>query len=450
MFERLLFGLGMAVFVFIAGIVVGWYRLPPSVQIDTAIEAGRDLQRHWRSYAGIEPTKYLRPLHPDLPEHSPVATAETQAGFTLVAGLFDNKVGVELIDLSGNVVHRWPILFHDIWAGAPHLSQDEIPFNDWDTIIHGMELFPDGDLIVSFENQGLARLDRCGQVRWRLPYRTHHAVSVDDQGDLWVLGRRDVISQPDPRFPGLHPPFQHDTILQVAAEDGTILQDISLLEVIYGSRFEGVLFANGADMPGSSTWGVTDPLHANHAEVLSRTMAPAFPMFAAGDILISLRNIDLIAVIDGSSHQIKWSQTGPWVRQHDPHFRPDGQISVFDNRRLANASRWAGDRPTFASRIVSVDPRTDRITVLLEGSREQPFYTDQMGKHQYLPNGNVLITEPMAGRAFEATPDGRIVWWFVNRYDASRVAKISEARRYPTEYAAFASAGCPEAEVAAQ
>jgi hypothetical protein len=265
-----------------------------------------------------------------------------------------------------------------------------------------------------------------------------------------VLGRRDVVREPDPRFPGLHPPFQHETVLQVRPEDGTVLQDISLLEVIYGSRFEGALFANGADMPGSGSWGVTDPLHANHAEILSRAMAPAFPMFAAGDILISLRNIDLVAVLDGGSHRIKWSQTGPWVRQHDPHFRPDGQISVFDNRRVANAAPWAGDRPRFASRIVSIDPRTDQLTVLLEGSRERPFYTAQMGKHQYLPNGNVLITEPMAGRAFEATPDGRIVWSFVNRYDAGRIAKISEARRYPLEYAAFASAGCPAPAVAAR
>ena len=63
-----------------------------------------------------------------------------------------------------------------------------------------------------------------------------------------------------------------------------------------------------------------------------------------------------------------------------------------------------------------------------------------------LANGHILITEPQAGRAFEITADGRPVWSFVNRYDAGRVAKLSEARRYPAEYAAFASAGCPQAE----
>ena len=44
---------------------------------------------------------------------------------------------------------------------------------------------------------------------------------------------------------------------------------------------------------------------------------------------------------------------------------------------------------------------------------------------------------------FEIAADGRPVWSFVNRYDAGRVARLSEAKRYPAEYAAFAAAACP-------
>jgi hypothetical protein len=29
---------------------------------------------------------------------------------------------------------------------------------------------------------------------------------------------------------------------------------------------------------------------------------------------------------------VKWSQTGPWLRQHDPDFLSDGRILVYDNR----------------------------------------------------------------------------------------------------------------------
>lgn len=443
MIERAVFGLGLAVFVFLAGLAVGWYRLPPTPQIDEAIAAAQDWKQHWRSYTGMLPTKYLRAADPPGPDHPTEATPDAQPGVTLLAGLFDNAVGVVLVDLDGRILHRWRISFSEIWDDADHLSPPEVPFNDWDTMIHGAVLMPNGDLIISFENQGMARLDSCGRVLWRLPYRTHHTVTLDDAGNLWAMGLREIISRPDPRFPGMHPPFRDETIVQISPSDGRILQEISLLEIIYGSRYEGVLFANGLDVPASRAWEVLDPLHANHVEILSKALAPAFPMFAAGDILISMRNINLVAVVDGRTHQIKWSQTGPWVRQHDPHFEANGTISVFDNHRLPNAPAWAKGHPRLASRIVAIDPRNDKISVLFEGSDQQPFYTDVMGKHQNLANGNLLITEPLAGRAIEVTADGRTVWWYVNRYDAEHVAKISQATRYPADYAAFAAEGCP-------
>jgi Arylsulfotransferase (ASST) len=65
-----------------------------------------------------------------------------------------------------------------------------------------------------------------------------------------------------------------------------------------------------------------------------------------------------------------------------------------------------------------------------------------MGKQQYLPNGNLLITESQAGRAFEMTAGGDIVWTYINRWDEDEVAWISEATRYPPEYAAFAEEPC--------
>lgn len=450
MLERVLFGLGVAVFVFLGGLAVGRYRLPPSTQIDEAIEAARDLRRNWRSYAGLVPTKHVVRADANRgPDRPPAVSAEAQPGVTLLTGLFDNEVSAVLVGLDGSVLHRWPIRFGEVWGEAAHLGPTEVPLNDWDTMIHGIVLFPNGDIVFNLEDRGLARMDRCGEVLWRLPYRTHHAVTTDEGGKLWVVGLKQPSTDPDPRFPGLRPPYRHETILQVDPDTGQILQEISLLEVIYRSRYEGVLFADGSEWPGDRNRGVSDPLHANHVEVLSSELAPAFPLFAPGDILVSLRNINLVAVLDGRTHKIKWSQTGPWVRQHEPQFRPDGRIAVFDNRRIENVAPWAGARPPFASEIVTIDPRTDQVSVLFEGTKAQPFFTGQMGKHQYLANGNILITEPRAGRAFEVTPDGRIVWWFVNRFDDRRIAKLSQATRYPSEFAAFAAAGCPVSAPAA-
>ena len=65
------------------------------------------------------------------------------------------------------------------------------------------------------------------------------------------------------------------------------------------------------------------------------------------------------------------------------------------------------------------------------------FYTEIGGKHQILPNGNILISEFTAGRVFEVTSVGEIVWSYINRYDENEVYSISEGTRYPNNYGNF-------------
>ena len=48
------------------------------------------------------------------------------------------------------------------------------------------------------------------------------------------------------------------------------------------------------------------------------------------------------------------------------------------------------------------------------GDPERPFETETCGSCQRLPNGNTLITESDNGRALELTPQGDVVWEFLN------------------------------------
>jgi hypothetical protein len=441
MIERVVFALGCAAFVFMGGMYVGWYRLPPAAQMGDGVDAARDWWTNWRSYAGLDPVKFLRPSR--YPGSGVVLhdRAEVQPGVTLMTGLWDSEVGLTLRDMDGKELHRWHAAFSRLWPETPQLAAADMPANDWDTHLHGAVLYPNGDVVFNFDFTGLIRLDRCSRVVWRLPYRTHHSLTVDDDGDLWAVGIKAEHAEASPRFPGLEPPVREDTIVHVAAEDGRILREISMLDVLYGSGYEGALLTSGLRVrPGLRD---PDPLHTNQAQVLSAAMAPAFPMFAAGDILVSMRNLNLLVVIDGRSERIKWARTGPWVRQHEPQFLPNGQIAVFDNRPVANVEPWSKHKPRLASRILSVDPGSGHVGVLYEGTAEHPFFTEKMGKHQYLPNANILVSEAEGGRVFEITPAGKIVWSFVNRYDDDHVAVIEQAIRYPTEYAAFAAEPCP-------
>jgi hypothetical protein len=181
--------------------------------------------------------------------------------------------------------------------------------------------------------------------------------------------------------------------------------------------------------------GLLDPadiLHANDVEILSQDDAPAFPLFAAGDALVSMKRMNLLIVFNPDSGRVKWSHTGPWLRQHDPDFLPDGRILVFDNRE-----RFLG-----GSRLVAIDPVTRGVETIFEGTPEAPFFSDAHGKADRLDNGNFLVTETDAGRVFEVTPDGAIAWSFIHRYDTDRLFSVFGASRYPESFGDFDRSGC--------
>jgi hypothetical protein len=216
---------------------------------------------------------------------------------------------------------------------------------------------------------------------------------------------------------------------------GEVLQEIPLVDLIYDSGYEGLLFADRRVRPEHSAGDHGDLTHINDIETLSRAMASAYKEFREGDILVSMRILDALIVVDPNTHQIKWATVGPLLRQHDPDFLPNGRISVFDNR-------WADPNKRIFSRIVELDPVTNGVHVIYEGNDENPFFTALMGKHQRLANGNILITESQAGRAFEVTPAGKVVWEFINRWDDDHVIVIGEATRYPPAYRGFIDGSC--------
>ena len=144
-----------------------------------------------------------------------------------------------------------------------------------------------------------------------------------------------------------------------------------------------------------------DIFHPNDVEELLPELASAFPQFTAGDLMLSIRELDMVAVISQTG-DLKWVQRGPWLKQHDPDFEPDGNIVVYNNSRF---------RPK--SSILAIEPKT-RIVTERHADLTAPFKSEFRGKHQRLPNGNRLITIPEQGQALELTADGTVAMEFNN------------------------------------
>jgi hypothetical protein len=170
-----------------------------------------------------------------------------------------------------------------------------------------------------------------------------------------------------------------------------------------------------------------DLFHTNSLEVLHGPMGDRSPFFRQGNLLLSILTLDTIAIVDSETERVVWNLTGKWRAQHDPTALPGGHVMVFDNN-------VGGD----FSRVVEIDPLTQEVVWSYEGTSERPFYSKTCGTSQRLSNGNTLITESDAGRAFEVTPSKEIVWEFINTRrageNAEYIALLPEVVRLPPDF----------------
>jgi hypothetical protein len=437
---RLAFLASLLLAAFAVGYMVHRHAWWPHPIISDAEQAFRDLRdrskgvREWYYFDTDATARTTR--------HDPAAI---EPGPTLVAYVgADEHQFIQVIDPNGEVLNQWRVDWFDLWPNADHLDEEFRPKTLPGAIVHGVLLLEDGGVLLQHDACGLVRLDACGHVVWRLPERTHHSLHLDERGHIWTSIRHTRREQ----IPGLfayHPAFEEYTIAEISP-DGRLLQEVSLFDLFRENDLTGLLFLSTWHDNTNETSG--DTLHLNDVELFPTTMAPGF--FQPGDVMVSLRRMNAVVVFDLPRRAVKHLSIGGFVRQHDPDFIDGNTISVFDNHHIGRREDGV------QSRIVleSVDEGTRRVA--FTGTPEQPFFTDIMGKHQWLPNGNLLLVESTRGRVLEVDPEGRLVWEFVNLIGNGLAGAVSEGTRLPVTFTADffadrrAACGQPSEQAAAR
>ncbi|MDP6540751.1 MAG: arylsulfotransferase family protein [Planctomycetota bacterium] len=278
----------------------------------------------------------------------------------------------QLVDMEGRVRHRWASDTTDPWQAVTLLA--------------------DGRLLVIEKDRGLLALDSASRPLWRFEARVHHDLDVSGER-ITVLTRRDELR------PDIHPsrPVVVDE-LSILAADGTLVEVISLLDMLQRSPFAYLLPSlDPAADPGGD--GPLDLLHTNHVQTLDGAAAALHEAFAPGNLLLCARNINAVFVLDPGAKRVLWLWgPGTLTFPHHPQVIESGHLLVFDNGLVA-------------SRVLEVDPLARRIvwSYAAEG-----FFSATRGSAQRLPNGNTLITESDSGYALEVDPRGETVWEFAN------------------------------------
>lgn len=369
--------------------------------------------------------------------------SKVSPGLTLLQGTMPGGTQLSLIDMDGKEVRRWPVDFFELWPNPQHLINESIPKTPFNYHTQGVELLEDGSVIFNIGDKGTAKLDKCGKLLWTIDRMTHHSVTRTDDGGFWIPAHRDISEIPEQYlFRGLSKESlrrgtkadkQHEyenLILRVNA-NGKVLREFSILKSLIDGGFESELY-------DTTKIKETDPTHVNDIEVVTQALADKLSNVSIGDILVSIRQAHMLVIMDQHTGEIKWRYRGRWVRQHDPDITAEGNIIVFNNGH----EEFSFNRPKGSS-LIMFDPNenTEKVIYPVEGM--PPFYTDVLGEHQLLENGNNLITESRRGRVFEVTNKGEIVWDYILPYDKSHASLIAIARRFPPNYFNVTDWSCP-------
>lgn len=343
-------------------------------------------------------------------------------GFTLV--LSSHTTEARLIDMTGNVHHTWT---YDPDAPWPSFEGRDNPIAGEENTFemrryfHRAHLYPNGDLLAMMYAFGLLKLDKDSKILWRASGPVHHDMEVQPDGTIYALYRLAGM------MPDFHPSkVVLDEFIAIYTPEGEMTRKVSILSALRNSDFSPSL--KTARRHG-------ELFHSNAVKVLDGRFADRNPNFKAGNVLTSLRQTDMVCIVDMDTEKVVWSLTGMWRAQHDPRFTDAGTMTVFDNRGVAHL--LPGNPGHLGSRIIEFNPLTQEIVWVFTGDNETQLWSQLAGSAVRLPNGNTFINETRRGRYIEITPDKQVVWEYINPHQTGPnleyIADLYDVLRYPPE-----------------
>jgi len=304
-----------------------------------------------------------------------------------------------LLDMSGKLIHEWSLDSREAWP-------DRSAMKHW----RKAHLLKNGDILAIYQGpgSGLVKLDRKSKLLWK--YRgdcnnggPHHDLDVADDGRVFLLTSRRVTDLSYKKL-GLRGPIMEDYIT-VLNRDGKEIKSFSIIDAFLNSDYSTIL---------KNMRKAGDIFHTNTIEILKGGGVNRIPSLLAGGLLISIPHLDTIAVITPEEEKVVWAMSNGWEAQHQPTLLDNGNILIFDNKGNDDNSR-----------VIEISPISGEIIWQYQGDPPESFLSKTCGSNQRLPNGNTLITDTEAGRAFEVTPKGEVVWDFINPHRAGEEKELT-------------------------
>ncbi len=353
--------------------------------------------------------------------------AESVKGYTLITPSGDDAA--YLIDMDGRIVHRWRVPGTRI-GYARLLPSGNLLLRGVDAALSPPPQMPFDGPPPPFSQHVrrlggnailLQEVDWDGKVVWE--YRNeaiHHDFVRLPNGNTLVPVWVEIPPEIARRVRGGAPKRPREKLPALLSDD--------IVEID----------AAGKEVWRASPWQVLDPARDPICPLENRWEWTHMNSVAAtrdGNVLFSCRQNSRVGIVERVSGRLLWKFGFPEV-SHQHHATPleNGNVQIFDN----GMHRVGLPR----SRVVEVDPRTNAVVWEYVAEPEQQFFSGHISGAERLPGGNVLVCEGAAGRIFEITRRGEVVWEWVTPF-AGRVAgrpspTIFRAHRYPPDFPGLA------------
>jgi outer membrane protein assembly factor BamB len=326
----------------------------------------------------IDRPEQLDDLHADMGDLDSESWVRTYVakraspGFNL--GLYRRRVPM-LFDMNGRIVHAWP----EVRAiGRARLNRE-------------------GRLAVIGTDNLVKEYDWDGNLTWyfQLPdehHLPHHDLVTLKNGHYLILG---------------HDGHTHTDYLYEVDREGRVVWEWWMYE--HRRSFSG--------------WDdeSTDPSHSNSVREIptNRWFDAGDARFQPGNILVSARNLNTVFIIDKVTGDVVWQYSKGLDHQHEAIMveqgRSDAGLIMVFNNGLEDFHAYR------RSLVQSIDPVAERVT--WEYGSEF-FFSTVGGTAQPLQGKTILITSSNGGRAFEITPNERIVWEWAPPFNPMRIERL--------------------------
>ena len=258
-----------------------------------------------------------------------------------------------------------------------------------------------GNVFFIVLDEALVKTDWNSRVIWESRGRYHNYISIAENGDILTLMREVLrISHGKGKVPILN------DLLTILSPDGKVRKKISMYkifgDIIPEARLD-MIAASDQKTAKDEKRDVYDVFHSNSVVRIERDVPG---LCRKGDLLISVRELNTIAIIDPVTEKLRWKWGETMLdSQHFPVLLDSGHILVLDNGRMERDY----------SRVVELDPIRREIVYEYKAGPPQSFYTAVGGSVQELSKGDLLVTETDTGRVFEITYRNDMVWEFYNK-----------------------------------